>query len=649
MAKRKFGKRITGRGIEGGVTLNTPDGKKIKFKDAETAQHYFNQHYYNSYVMESYDSSSDTKDKNKDKSKNKDKTKPDKTSSNKKSSQPSNKGKSGNSEKTGQTGSSGNKNSRRKQGTQSNPTPNPVSNPTSDIQSNPSAGAQINPSTEQPPQETGYWDGLLKSWDYTFGSGNPIWGTQRVQNFRRALDINPNFMDNWDLANNVAQAYNIFSGGLMNRLSPTQNIRLLYDWSQGKPIFLNEDGQLGGSWWGNNGIVTDKFASEHPGWSMAINGAGDAVLVGGGLNWRTLTSSTARNDLATSYRNFGNSFSHVVRNPELIPQRFNAMKNDWVYSLAQKSGAVPRYLQDVLQPQKTWRAIKEGTYIPFMTKHAKQRYMAPVIDYHNTVTVPAAKIRYQKLHSNLSQRYDIGPYDPTPFDNTTTIFGTIAEGRKRFDLDPEADGVNISNPDGSTTIFNGNNNYTHQNTLKSHNQLNEIDVHENTHTTQDLNKNGQVVDLTAEFMRQLGYDPNQYRMIRRPIVEWGKNGSESYYGVPQSNLNGPRFERLVRPFDAGYGPENGIMAENPDLFNGLTKNNPNYSWESSANELSSEVSAWIDTHLNEPGKLYNELTDFQKRIIQQKVVNRFNVSPSDADKMLHEGSGYYFNKGGIIK
>ena len=45
---------------------------------------------------------------------------------------------------------------------------------------------------------------------------------------------------------------------------------------------------------GNNGITSNKFAKEHPYWSMAANLAGDAV-VGGGL-WK-------RKDIVKAFKN----------------------------------------------------------------------------------------------------------------------------------------------------------------------------------------------------------------------------------------------------------------------------------------------------------------------------------------------------------
>lgn len=69
---------------------------------------------------------------------------------------------------------------------------------------------------------------------------------------------------------NFMEVTNVLTGGMANRLSPTQNVRLLYDVATG--------GDWRSSWLGNNGIVTDKFAEEHPYLSMAANMAGDMAV-----------------------------------------------------------------------------------------------------------------------------------------------------------------------------------------------------------------------------------------------------------------------------------------------------------------------------------------------------------------------------------
>ena len=92
----------------------------------------------------------------------------------------------------------------------------------------------------------------------------------RVKNYRKAETRNPNFSQNWDMFSNIYDFTNIATAGAINRFSPTQNIRLTLDAVRGNNI--------ADSWMGNNGIVTDRFAKNHPYWSMAINGVGDAAL-----------------------------------------------------------------------------------------------------------------------------------------------------------------------------------------------------------------------------------------------------------------------------------------------------------------------------------------------------------------------------------
>jgi len=73
---------------------------------------------------------------------------------------------------------------------------------------------------------------------------------------------------------------NAITAGGLNNLSPTQWARRAYD----TVGLINGDmsqGQYIDSWInGNNGIVTNKFAQEHPYWSTGINMAGDAFTFG---------------------------------------------------------------------------------------------------------------------------------------------------------------------------------------------------------------------------------------------------------------------------------------------------------------------------------------------------------------------------------
>lgn len=79
---------------------------------------------------------------------------------------------------------------------------------------------------------------------------------------RRAGEVNPLTM------------LNLASAGTSNYMSPTQIVRLGYDVVTGK----GKDYLKGKFFEGNNGIVSDSFAKEHPLWSMTINGIGDVTI-----------------------------------------------------------------------------------------------------------------------------------------------------------------------------------------------------------------------------------------------------------------------------------------------------------------------------------------------------------------------------------
>ena len=96
---------------------------------------------------------------------------------------------------------------------------------------------------------------------------NPIFNSIRVENYQKAMDRNPNFSQDWDMASNISEGVNIMSGGLLNRLSPTQNIGLAIDIAQGDNFW--------NSWFGNSGIVSDNFTQNHPYWAAGINLVGD--------------------------------------------------------------------------------------------------------------------------------------------------------------------------------------------------------------------------------------------------------------------------------------------------------------------------------------------------------------------------------------
>jgi hypothetical protein len=86
----------------------------------------------------------------------------------------------------------------------------------------------------------------------------------------------------------VIKGFNALTLGGLNNLSPTQWVRRYYDLNQllasqvpGTKRTMTWSGFVNNWLNGNNGLVSEKFAQEHPYWSMVINGAGDAAALGG--------------------------------------------------------------------------------------------------------------------------------------------------------------------------------------------------------------------------------------------------------------------------------------------------------------------------------------------------------------------------------
>lgn len=78
------------------------------------------------------------------------------------------------------------------------------------------------------------------------------------------------------------ETMNAVTGGVFNRFSPTQNIGTAIDIVQALNGKKDWKSVVDGAFLGNSGIVSDKYAAEHPYMAMLANGAGDA-LVGYGM------------------------------------------------------------------------------------------------------------------------------------------------------------------------------------------------------------------------------------------------------------------------------------------------------------------------------------------------------------------------------
>lgn len=99
---------------------------------------------------------------------------------------------------------------------------------------------------------------------------------------------------------NYINTINSMTGGLINRFSPTQNIRALYDLYPLSKGEMSTNDYLNSLIEGNNGVVSDKFASEHPNLSIGINTGLDTLVGGTLLKSNPVSPVNNRNKLSLS-------------------------------------------------------------------------------------------------------------------------------------------------------------------------------------------------------------------------------------------------------------------------------------------------------------------------------------------------------------
>lgn len=83
------------------------------------------------------------------------------------------------------------------------------------------------------------------------------------------------------------ETMNAVTGGVMNLLSPSQIIGAAVHSDKPQDYFLN-------LMKGNSGVVTDKFAEEHPYWGIGINSLFDVTALGLGSSARNIANSPGR-------------------------------------------------------------------------------------------------------------------------------------------------------------------------------------------------------------------------------------------------------------------------------------------------------------------------------------------------------------------
>lgn len=98
-----------------------------------------------------------------------------------------------------------------------------------------------------------------------WGSGNPIWGNTRTENYTRAEQRNPSFSQDWDMASNIGEGIHMIAP-VLNFSLPSQYIGTIND---DRPFITS-------MLEGNSGVVSKQFSEQNPYLAMLTNMIVDA-------------------------------------------------------------------------------------------------------------------------------------------------------------------------------------------------------------------------------------------------------------------------------------------------------------------------------------------------------------------------------------
>ena len=205
----------------------------------------------------------------------------------------------------------------------------------------------------------------------------------RVRNYSKSMDRNPEFTQNNDMVANIGDYFKGVTLNIPSLLSPSHDIRLLYDLSQGGFDAINPF-DLKSSWYGNNGVVPDKFANDNPTIATLIN-----VLLDGGFyktagnlyKWGTTPKLIGNGAEAEVYSSpFSN---YVIKHSSIPPEEMIRMNrvpgfakckylgttNDGRYIYQQKKLVIPK------DPSKEFNVISDN-----LVKNNYKRHTHPNVE-----------------------------------------------------------------------------------------------------------------------------------------------------------------------------------------------------------------------------------------------------------------------------
>ena len=422
--------------------------------------------------------------------------------------------------------------------------------------------------------------------------GKVVYDTTKVTPPEKDKSIN----DNWQTAYakgipsgtmaSDMETMNAVTGGALNWTMPSQLIG-----ATGRLINDEDFGQFGRNLiLGNSGIVTDKFAQEHPYLSMATNIAGDGVILG--------LAGAGR----TGIKNSSNYVKQGIKNIKPFIKDVSVNYKDYLNDI--------KYL-----PQQTIKAIKDGRYTPFMTRQQ-------------------AKIALRKNQEVLQNIFD-DAYD----------FNKKIEANKSFPIDVnEQYKSNIGNWDKAWESDNiGNLNDSPYKNDKPTLHIDPIKT----------NVGQKFYDADAYYSNNDIYIPSRIRTSKHILID--PNSLRTRHTLSHEINHHmqdviPKY-RNIGNFDENVGYY--VVNENNDLANKIfapiKKNSlkEKTNWSGSPYEVQSDM-AGLKYILNNPAN-YSNQPWYNKLYMKHYISKHFNISSSEANKMLNDMSRHSFAIGGPIK
>lgn len=395
------------------------------------------------------------------------------------------------------------------------------------------------------------------------------------------------------------ETMNAVTGGALNLISPSQVVGAAIHSDKPQDYFFN-------LLKGNSGIVTDNFNKNHPYWSIAANGAFDA------FTGRSLYNINYWNQTKPLLTSIGKGIGKTIVE---VPYNIVTNKNVQTYGRKIVNPILDsNYIKDIKNPIETIKAIKDDRYTPFMTKQQ-------------------AKIALRKNQEALQKIFD----DAYNFNKNIE-----ANKSQPINIDEQYK-VNIDNWDKawkSNDIINLNNSPYKNNKPTLH-----IDPLKD--------KKGQkFYDATAYYSDNDVYIPSRIRTSKHILTD---PNSFKTRRILSHEINHHLQDVIPKYRDIGYFDKNVgyyVVNENNDLANKIfapiKKNSLKEitNWSGSPYEVQSDM-AGLKYILNNPTN-YSNQPWYNKLYMKRFISKRFNISSSEADKMLNDMSRHSFAMGGHI-